>query len=244
MAGSRSPLRALFRGDPELAQIKRLFQDRIREVLRARQGSDLDEAAFPAYAHRNPLIDLLVWRKWMLAYALAADVGSGRALDFGCGPGMMTFALARRGFEVTALDVNLAPLRSLSVEFPPGIRFVEGRLDDIESPDSSLDLIVALDVLEHVDDLDRCVARFQRMLRPDGALIVSVPTESRVYALGRRLAGPRFTGDYHLRGLPQVRRAVLREFDITRRYRLVRPVTLFEVFRARPKSPREATTAC
>ena len=60
---------------------------------------------------------------------------------------------------------------------------------------ASVDAIVAAEVLEHVEPLAPVLARFHTWLRPGGQLLVSLPTENRLYRLGRRLAG--FSGHYH-----------------------------------------------
>ena len=59
----------------------------------------------------------------------------------------------------------------------------------------SLDYVVATDVLEHVPDLGSCIATFARLLRPAGLLVMSGPTETALYRLGRLLAG--FAGKEH-----------------------------------------------
>jgi SAM-dependent methyltransferase len=63
-------------------------------------------------------------------------------------------------------------------------------------PDGCLDLVVAAEVLEHIDDLGPVLADFRRLLKPGGRLLVSLPTEGRLYRLGRRLAG--FDGHFHV----------------------------------------------
>jgi ubiquinone/menaquinone biosynthesis C-methylase UbiE len=54
-------------------------------------------------------------------------------------------------------------------------RVVEGRCTDLPFPDSSIDAITALDVLEHVDRDDLAVKQFARALKPGGLLVVTVP---------------------------------------------------------------------
>ena len=58
-----------------------------------------------------------------------------------------------------------------------------------------MDLVLAGEVLEHVEPLGATLDFFRRILAPGGALLVSLPTESSLYRLGRRLAG--FSGHYH-----------------------------------------------
>lgn len=62
-----------------------------------------------------------------------------------------------------------------------------------------MDIIVAADVLEHidVDKLDKFLITFYQKLKGRGRLIVSGPTENFVYRIGRIIAGFAGKGDYH-----------------------------------------------
>ena len=72
-------------------------------------------------------------------------------------------------------------------------------------PAASFDLIIALDVLEHVRDLPETIDQLLRLLRPGRELVVSGPTESMLYQFGRKLAGPEYSGEYHERGVAEIR---------------------------------------
>src|SRR5262249_25996002 len=71
-----------------------------------------------------------------------------------------------------------------------------------ELPAASYDLVTALDVLEHVDNLDGTIDRLQRLLRPGGSILVCGPTENALYKAGRWLSG--FSGDYHVRDIASI----------------------------------------
>ena len=59
------------------------------------------------------------------------------------------------------------------------------------------DTIFALDVLEHIPDLEKVSVKLKELIGDFGQLIISGPTENTFYHLGRRLAG--FSGHYHVR---------------------------------------------
>jgi 2-polyprenyl-3-methyl-5-hydroxy-6-metoxy-1,4-benzoquinol methylase len=140
---------------------------------------------------------------------LARDAApTGRAaLDFGCGIGMMIPDLAPRLEKLYLCDEQLTPARATAEWFraanvlclPP--EEVETRIDD-----SSLDVVIAADVLEHVDDLAAVLQTLRRKMRTGAALIVSGPTESWAYRCGRKIAG--FTGEYHVRGVFDVENGI------------------------------------
>jgi 2-polyprenyl-3-methyl-5-hydroxy-6-metoxy-1,4-benzoquinol methylase len=224
----------------EFREVEILFKKEIRAILAQADSPAIGEAAFPAYAHRNPLIGYLFWNRLRVAYTFCLRQKGRRLLDFGCGPAVLTYALAQRGFQITALDTDLSPSVALRqrIAFPESIRFLETDLLACELEPDSIDMIMALDVLEHIDDLKPYLDQFTALLAPGGVILVSAPTENWFYRVGRKLAGKRFTGDYHASGAAEVRMALEHDFVIERVATLVRPIPLFELFSARPRARR------
>ena len=69
-----------------------------------------------------------------------------------------------------------------------------------------------------------------RVLAPGGCLLVSGPTENVFYKIGRRVAGPEYSGAYHERGIGEVRRLLADMVPVETVARLYPPVTLFDIF--------------
>ena len=137
--------------------------------------------------------------------------------------------LADRATSVFAVDMVSEPseflLRYLDHPAIPISTFqnVLGTLGE-----HSLDTIIALDVLEHVDDLEQTLHDFGRALAPGGRVVVSGPTESVVYRLGRRLAG--FTKHSHVRDIYQIEAAFARQFRVRRIAVFRYPLPFFRIF--------------
>jgi trans-aconitate methyltransferase len=93
----------------------------------------------------------------------------------------------------------------------------------------------ALDVLEHVDDLPQTLSQLMNLLEPNGQLLVSGPTENILYRIGRKLAGPEYSGAYHERGIGEIKEELKKIARIEHIATLYRPIPLFEVFAARAK---------
>ena len=181
---------------------------------------------------------MIFWRRLSVAFAEAWRQEGRRALDFGCGTGVMSETLAKAGFAVTAIDLDLGPKRLLEerIGFDRSITFVEGDLLATSLPSESFDVIVALDVLEHITPLGPYVRAFERLLTPAGVLIVSGPTENWLYRLRRKLAGQEFTGHYHVCDIYDVANAARECFDVRTLARIVWPATLFEVLACRKRT--------
>jgi SAM-dependent methyltransferase len=94
-------------------------------------------------------------------------------LDAGCGWGVTLEALETAGYEATGLDQSRPALEQLD---GPGRKLVEADLD-CEFPEGTClyDAVLALDVIEHLDQDCLAVRRLGTLLRPGGVLIVSVP---------------------------------------------------------------------
>ena len=194
----------------------------------------MDEAAFPAYSHRNPLINFLFWERIRAVINYLEHASPYNAvMDFGCGSGVLLPFLSGISTKVDAVDINLSPLEKIKqyVIFPGNIEYFNPGKDALEcfSP-ASFDIIIALDVLEHVDNLQHTLATLCKMLTPKGKIIVSGPTENLIYKIGRAFAGSEYTGDYHRRSIYQIKKMLATMASVKNISVLYYPFPLFEVF--------------
>ena len=210
------------------------FRATIRKVLAESEQGRLDEAGFPAYSHTNPLINWLFWQRLhkVMDY-IETDAPYEHVLDFGCGSGVMLPYLCGISNRVTAMDIDLLPFERVSRQrsFPANLTVhdaSEVTLKDL--PPASFDLIVATDVLEHVDDISGTLADMKSLLRPSGQVVISGPTENFFYKIGRKLSGPEYSGDYHERGILEVRELLKEQMRVVHIATLYWPVPLFSIF--------------
>lgn len=105
-----------------------------------------------------------------------ALVGGRTVLDAGCGVGYGSAELARRAEKVYALDnAHDAVVDGLGRYGSGRVRFVQGSCAALPFPDRSLDVVVAFEVIEHLENWKGLLTEARRVLRPDGQLLVSTP---------------------------------------------------------------------
>jgi 2-polyprenyl-6-hydroxyphenyl methylase / 3-demethylubiquinone-9 3-methyltransferase len=98
-----------------------------------------------------------------------------RALDVGCGAGLLTEPLARLGATVTGIDATpelIAIGRNHSAA--QGLQ-IDYRVGDLQELKGEFDLITCMEVIEHVADPAAFVKALAKRLRPDGLLVLSTP---------------------------------------------------------------------
>ena len=95
-----------------------------------------------------------------------------RIVDAGAGWGQLSMALARKGHSVTSLDISENKLCKFQAEAKVlNITQIKTFLDKIPLQDSSVDLIVCSEVLEHLPNPRETLMEFNRITRAPGFLI-------------------------------------------------------------------------
>ncbi|MEV6867970.1 class I SAM-dependent methyltransferase [Streptosporangium subroseum] len=118
-------------------------------------------------------------RRAILARELRRIGAAGRALDIGAAGGGNTRVLVKHGWSALVADfsetaVELARLR--------GLRAIHADARDLPLPDMEFDLVLAFDVLEHIEEDDRAVHELVRVLRPGGTALITVPCDMALWS--------------------------------------------------------------
>lgn len=115
--------------------------------------------------------------EWNAILSYLPSPAGSRALDVGAGRGIASYALAKRGFQVTALEpdssalVGAEAIRSLAREEHLAIDVVEELSEQLPFDDEQFDLVFCRAVLHHTRDLQAACREFFRVLKPGGVFI-------------------------------------------------------------------------
>jgi len=97
-------------------------------------------------------------------------------LDVGCGGGLITEPLARLGATITGIDASAAAITEAKRHAKVtelSIHYKCTSAEDLAQESQRFDVITALEIAEHVEDMDSFVRALGRLLKPDGLLILS-----------------------------------------------------------------------
>ena len=120
----------------------------------------------------------------------------GRALDYGCGYGDITYAIAGQFPGIVGTDVSPERIAWARKEFHP-VPFQVCREAGLDFGDAAFQTVISIVVINWVDDPDRYLAEIYRVLAPGGKLVVAAAGPDRLReglrkVLGQREAQPRY----------------------------------------------------
>jgi len=153
--------------------------------------------------YTNPFLSTLYWNRLKEVFNYLKNKRWSLILEIGCGYGFFLPSLCQISDKVVGSDIeemfdfcekvtlrdiqkNCANLELMKAD----IRYLSDYIDE-----NSCDAIVAISVLEHVDDYDKATKEILKCLKPGGILGCVLPSENWLYKLGRRVLG--YSGDYH-----------------------------------------------
>jgi 2-polyprenyl-6-hydroxyphenyl methylase / 3-demethylubiquinone-9 3-methyltransferase len=137
--------------------------------------SDLAHRWWDPEGEFRPLHEINPLRlEWIARHA---KLEGARALDVGCGGGILAEAMARRGARVTGIDLAEKPLKVAQLHLLESDLEVDYELASAESYAAShagsFDVLTCMEMLEHVPDPASAVAACARLLKPGGRAFFS-----------------------------------------------------------------------
>lgn len=121
-------------------------------------------------------------------------------LDVGCGGGLLSEPLCNIGFNVTGLDAsekNIAIAKAHAKKMELKITYQQGAIEDFDQ-EKKFDVVLAMEVIEHVNDPEAFINNVAARLKPGGLLFVA--TLNRTV---KSLMFAKFAAEYVLNWLPR-----------------------------------------
>lgn len=142
------------------------------DTTAAQSGSELltGERTVPGVPEEN------YWfRRHEVVYqALAERCAGATVLEAGCGEGYGAAHLAERATRVLALDYDAPTVLHIAGQYPE-LDPIRSDLATLPVSSSTVDIVVNLQVIEHLRDQEGFLAECHRVLRPGGELLISTP---------------------------------------------------------------------
>ena len=113
-----------------------------------------------------------------------------RALDVGCGGGLLSEAMAQAGADVVGIDLSpelleVAKLHALGAELSNIDYQLQSAEDMAQAQPEQFDLVTCMEMLEHVPDPEAVLAACVKLLKPGGLLVLSTLNRTpKAFALG------------------------------------------------------------
>ena len=102
-----------------------------------------------------------------------------QVLDLGSATGGNTLHISSLGHEVTSVEYSQI---GVLIQQNKGIPVVQADARDLPFADSTFDVLVCLDVLEHIDEDGLVALEIRRVLKPGGKFLVSVPEDPKLWS--------------------------------------------------------------
>ncbi|HXB71824.1 MAG TPA: methyltransferase domain-containing protein [Candidatus Acidoferrales bacterium] len=124
-------------------------------------------------------VDVDLLNEHLARYAFAVRLARGkRVLDAGCGAGYGSAELAQAAESVIGVDIAAEAIEFAQANYrQPNLRFEQASCSALPFAGASFDLVVAFEVIEHLEDWRGFLQEACRVLAPAGQLIVSTPNK-------------------------------------------------------------------
>ena len=101
---------------------------------------------------------------------------NNRILDIGCGNGSFTNFIAQQGYEVVGVEESESGVKLARENFPD-CQFIQGSIYDLPYAQlkDKFDIIISLEVIEHLFYPKELVRAAKKVLKPNGRLIITTP---------------------------------------------------------------------
>jgi len=125
----------------------------------------------------------LIYLMHIATYKYCISLVSGKkVLDYGCGSGYGTELISDHCLQITGVDISPEAIAHAQSHFNgPNLSYLQierAEIAPLPFTDSSFDVVLSFQVIEHVQDVSVYLREIERVLRPDGYVIIATPDRS------------------------------------------------------------------
>lgn len=103
--------------------------------------------------------------------------GHGRVLDIGCGPAVTAPGIMSLGWTYEGMDISEKMIGEAKKRLP-GATFHVSSVEHIPAPDKTYDGVIAMGLVEYVENDSIAIREMARVLKPGGRVFISVPNKA------------------------------------------------------------------
>jgi len=155
--------------------------------MKLQQYARIETELNKKYISKNPFVVFLNNYFLSTISSLVKSVESVRILDIGCGEGIVAHFLIKRlcihATQIVGLDIERNCLK-IAKGINPEVQFFQASIYELPFHDNSFDLVLGLEVLEHLQFPQRAIGELARVSKE--WVIVSVPND-RMFRLGNMI---------------------------------------------------------
>ncbi|WP_230658816.1 bifunctional 2-polyprenyl-6-hydroxyphenol methylase/3-demethylubiquinol 3-O-methyltransferase UbiG [Psychrobacter sp. I-STPA10] len=135
------------------------------------------QGAFATLHEINPL--RLNWIEQNVIAGMNSGLTGKTVLDVGCGGGILTESMARRGADATGIDMGLENLKAAQIHAQQSgltnrLRYQHIRVEQFAAENAGkFDVVTCMEMLEHVPDPAAIVQACFKLLKPSGVCVLS-----------------------------------------------------------------------
>ena len=153
------------------------FEEHLNNYNRSLYTQLYNDGTYGQHIDQQKLIETgmqpkLGYNKSLIIRKVLSNRGELSLAELGAGVGVVAKYLAKRGYEYTGFELNEAiALRAQSY----GLNILPVGFEGLDSYQNQFDVVLAFEVLEHIDDLGQCFGFIAKSLKVNGVIGISVP---------------------------------------------------------------------
>ena len=138
--------------------------------------ADYQSSNYQKYKNPNPVQHWLIVRFYTAILELLVKINYGSLLDAGCGEGLSIQKIMSENhdFHIYGMDLSL-PAIKLAKNLHNQLIFIQGNVLNLPFKDKSFELVICLEVLEHLERPEQGLSELLRV--SGGFILLSVPNE-------------------------------------------------------------------